>query len=57
MTRVRICSVLQRSSGFVVVPSRYPERLGTFSTKNTEIRWSVTAQFTWTKSHATMVEA
>ena len=35
ITRLRICWVVYRPSGFVVVPSRYTERLGTSSTKNT----------------------
>jgi hypothetical protein len=47
---LRICWVVHLPSGFVVVPSRCTDRLATSSTKNTEIRWSVTAQSTWKKS-------
>jgi hypothetical protein len=49
--------VVHRPSGLVVVPSRWTDRLPTSKTKNTEIRLSVTAQSTWKKSQASIVEA
>jgi hypothetical protein len=49
--------VVHRPSGFGVVPSRCTDRLPTSRTKNTEIRWRVTAQSTRKKSHANIVDA
>jgi hypothetical protein len=56
MTRCRICWVVHGPSGFVVVPSRCTDRFPTSSAKKTENRWSVTAQSTWKKSQANIVD-
>jgi hypothetical protein len=57
MARLRNCWVVHVPSGFVVGPNRCTDWLPTFSTKNTEIRWRVTAQSTGKKSQASIIDA
>jgi hypothetical protein len=55
--RFRICCTVQGPSGFAVTPTMCTERKLTSMTKKTESRWRVTAQPTWKKSQASVVDA